>query len=280
MKIILSNEIGFCFGVKNAVEIAGKVLDTGNQQVYMLGSIIHNPQVIDMFQKKGVKIASSIQEIPEGSTVITRAHGASYSILQEATKKKLKVINTTCPYVKKVQEIAEYLKKNGYFLVIFGERKHPEITSILDIIHQNALVVEQISDLNKIKYRQKIGLISQTTKNINDFKKLFFYLLEKTEELRIFNTICKATTKRQVSVLELSKKVDIMLVIGGKESANTSRLVEICRNQGVKTFHLERKEELNREWFKPQDSIGITSGASTPDWVFKEVIEKIKEWYD
>jgi len=278
LKIVLSKEIGFCFGVKNAVEIAQKALDINDEQVYMLGPIIHNPQVIEMFQKKGAKIVSSIQEIPEGSTVITRAHGASHSILKEASQKRLKVVNTTCPYVKKVQEIAEYLYKNSYFIVVFGERKHPEITSILDIIHQNALVVEQISDLINIGHYKKIGLISQTTKNINDFKELFFYLLEKTEELRIFNTICKATTKRQVSVLELSKKVDIMLVIGGKESANTSRLVEICRNQGVKTFHIESKEELNYEWFHPQDSIGITSGASTPDWVIKEVFDKLKEW--
>lgn len=280
MKIILSKEIGFCFGVKKAVEIAQRVLDTDNQKVYMLGYLIHNPQVMEMFLRKGAKIADNIQEIPENSTIITRAHGASPSELQEATKKRLKVINTICPYVKKVQEIAKYLAKNNYFMVIFGDKKHPEIKAIMDTIYQNAEVIDQVNDLKEMKYHKKIGLISQTTKNIDDYKKISFYLLEKTEELRIFNTICKATTKRQASALELSSQVDIMLVIGGKESANTSRLVEICRNQGVKTQHIERKEELNYQWFKPQYTIGITSGASTPDWVIEEVINKIREWYN
>lgn len=280
MKIILSKEIGFCFGVKKAVEIAQRVLATDNQKVYMLGYLIHNPQVMEMFLRKGAKIADNIQEIPENSTIITRAHGASPSELQEATKKRLKVINTICPYVKKVQEITKYLAKNNYFMVIFGDKKHPEIKAIMDTIYQNAEVIEQVNDLKEMKYHKKIGLISQTTKNIDDYKKISFYLLEKTEELRIFNTICKATTKRQASALELSSQVDIMLVIGGKESANTSRLVEICRNQGVKTQHIERKEELNYQWFKPQYTIGITSGASTPDWVIEEVINKIREWYN
>lgn len=280
MKIILSKEIGFCFGVKKAVEIAQKVLVTDNQEVYMLGCLIHNPQVMEMFQKKGAKIAYNIQEIPENSTIITRAHGVSPSELQEAAKKRLKVINTICPYVKKVQEVAKYLATNNYFIVIFGDKKHPEIKAIMDTIYQNAEVIEQVNDLKEMKYHKKIGLISQTTKNINDYKKISFYLLEKTEELRIFNTICKATTKRQASALELSSQVDIMLVIGGKESANTSRLVEICRNQGVKTQHIERTEELDYQWFKPQYTVGITSGASTPDWVIEEVINKIREWYN
>ncbi|GAI07140.1 unnamed protein product, partial [marine sediment metagenome] len=184
-----------------------------------------------------------------------------------------------CPYVKKVQEIAAYLNKNGYYIVIFGDKIHPEILSLLDLIHNNAIVVNTISEIREISYQKKIGFISQTTKNIYDFKKLSFALLDKTEELRVFNTICKATTERQRSVLELAKQVDIMIVIGGNKSANTSRLAEICQNQGVKTYHIETKNQMKYEWFHPEDKVGIASGASTPDWVINEVIMKLRDWY-
>ncbi len=280
MKIVLSKEIGFCFGVENSVNIAKKILKENKKRVYMLGPIIHNPQVIEDFKKDGVKIVDRIEDVPEKSTVITRAHGVSHSILHQALEKNLFIVDTTCPYVRKVQKIAEYLNKNNYFVIIFGDKMHPEILSLLDIINNNALVVDKVTEIRKIKYQKKIGFISQTTKNIYNFKKLSSKLLDKTEELRIFNTICKSTTERQKSVIELAKRVDIMVVIGGKKSANTSRLVEICHHQGVKTYHIETKDQMKYEWFHPEDNIGITSGASTPDWVINEVINKLKEWYN
>jgi len=280
LKIVLSKEIGFCFGVENSVNIAKKILKENKKRVYMLGPIIHNPQVIEDFKKDGVKIVDRIEDVPEKSTVITRAHGVSHSILHQALEKNLFIVDTTCPYVRKVQKIAEYLNKNNYFVIIFGDKMHPEILSLLDIINNNALVVDKVTEIRKIKYQKKIGFISQTTKNIYNFKKLSSKLLDKTEELRIFNTICKSTTERQKSVIELAKRVDIMVVIGGKKSANTSRLVEICHHQGVKTYHIETKDQMKYEWFHPEDNIGITSGASTPDWVINEVINKLKEWYN
>ena len=278
MKIILAKEIGFCSGVKNSVNLTKTVLKTDKKRIYMLGPIVHNLQVIEMLQKEGVKIVDSIEEIPEGSTVITRAHGVSPSILQEALTKKLNIINTTCPYVKKAQEIAKYLNEEGYLVIIFGDKRHPEISNMLDIIHNNALVVDNIAEIREIKFQKKIGLLSQTTKNFSNFRELSSNLLDKTEELRIFNTICKATIKRQKNARELAKVVDIMLVIGGKESANTSRLVEICRQQGVKTYHLETKGQLEYTWFHPEDRVGITSGTSTPDWSINEIVEQLEKW--
>lgn len=280
MKIILSKEIGFCFGVKNSVSIATKVLKENKKSVYMLGPIIHNPQVMENFKKEGVRIVDRVEEIPEKSTVITRAHGVSYSILHQALEKNLSIVDTTCPYVKKVQKIAEYLNKNNYFVVIFGDKMHPEILSLLDILNNNVLVVDEVTEIKKIKYQKKIGFISQTTKNIYNFEKLSSKLLDKTEELRIFNTICKATVERQKSVIKLARQVDIIVVIGGRKSANTSRLVEICHHQGVKTYHVETKDQMKYKWFHPEDNVGITSGASTPDWVINEVINKLKEWYN
>jgi len=279
MKIILSKKMGFCFGVKKSVNLAKNILKERKDNLYMLGSIINNPQVIEYFTKKGVKIEDNLDEIPEESTVITRAHGISPTMLNQAYRKRLSVVDTTCPYVKKVQKIAYYLYKKDYFIVIYGDKKHHEILSLLDTVQNNALVINSISEVEKITTKKKICFISQTTKNIYDFYKLSYALLNKTEELRIFNTICKSTTERQKSALELAKKVDVMLVIGGKESANTTRLAEIGKNQGVKTYHIETKNQLKYKWFRPEDKVGITSGASTPDWVTNEIIDKLKEWY-
>jgi 4-hydroxy-3-methylbut-2-enyl diphosphate reductase len=279
LKIILSKKMGFCFGVKKSVNLAKNALKARKDNIYMLGSIINNPQVIEYFTKKGVKITDNLNEIPEESTVVTRAHGISPKMLKRAYQRKLSVVDTTCPYVKKVQKIAHYLYEKDYFIVIYGDKKHPEVLSLLDTVQNNALVINSILDAEKIPTKKKIGFISQTTKNIYDFYKLASALLNKTEELRIFNTICKSTTERQKSVLELANEVDVMLVIGGKESANTTRLAEISKNQGVKTYHIETKNQLKYKWFHPKEKVGITSGASTPDWITNEVIDKLKEWY-
>ena len=271
--------MGFCFGVKKSVNLAKNALKERKNNLYMLGSIINNPQVIEYFIKKGVKIADNLDEVPDESTVIIRAHGISPKVLKKAYQKRLSVVDTTCPYVRKVQKIARYLYEKDYFIVVYGDKKHPEVLSLLDMVQNNALVINSITDVEKITKKEKIGFISQTTKNIYDFYKLSSSLLDKAEELRIFNTICNSTTERQKSVLKLAKEVDIILVIGGKESANTTRLAEICRNQGVKTYHIENKNHLKSKWFHPEDKVGITSGASTPDWVTNEVIDKLKEWY-
>lgn len=271
--------MGFCFGVKKSVNLAKNALKARRDNLYMLGSIINNPQVIEYFTKKGIKIADNLDEVPEKSTVITRAHGILPTMLKQAYQKKISVVDTTCPYVRKVQKIAKDLKEKNYFIVIYGDKKHPEVLSLLDTIQNNALVVNSIPEVKKITIKKKIGFISQTTKNIYDFYKLSFALLDKAEELRIFNTICKSTTERQKSALKLAKEVDVMLVIGGKESANTARITEIIKNQGVKTYHIETKDQIKYEWLHPEDKVGITSGASTPDWVTNEVIDKLKEWY-
>jgi len=279
LKIILSKKMGFCFGVKKSVKLAKNALKTRKNNLYMLGSIINNPQIIEYFIKRGVKITDNLDEVPEASTVISRAHGISPTMLKKAYQRKLSVVDTTCPYVRKVQMIARYLYEKDYFLVVYGDKKHPEVLSLLDTIQNNAVVINSITDAERITIKKKIGFISQTTKNIYDFFKLSSSLLNRAEELRIFNTICKSTTERQKSVLVLAKEVDVILVIGGKESANTTRLAEIGKNQGVKTYHIETKNQLKYKWFHPEYKVGITSGASTPDWITNEVIDKLKEWY-
>ncbi|MEA2021151.1 MAG: 4-hydroxy-3-methylbut-2-enyl diphosphate reductase [Candidatus Caldatribacteriota bacterium] len=275
----MSKKMGFCFGVKKSIVMANKTIIKEKGTVYMLGPIIHNPQVIEDYQQRGVKVVNNLDQIPVGSITITRAHGISSKVRKLADNKKLTIIDTTCPNVKKLQQIASFLNKNQYFLIIFGDKKHPEILSILEMVKNNALIIEKPSEIAGVSLNKKIGFISQTTKNIYSFKKLASYLLEKTKELRIFNTICPETMERQESAFELSKKVDVMLVIGGKMSANTSRLAEICKNQGVKTYHIETKAQLKQEWFCKNDKVGISSGASTPDYLTNEIVKQLKEWY-
>ena len=190
MKILLARKMGFCFGVKKSIDLANKTIAKENQTVYMLGPIIHNPQVVKSYQERGVKLVDNLDSIPDGSIVITRAHGISPEISQQAEDKKIIVIDTTCSNVKKLQKIALYLKSNKYYLVIFGDKKHPEITSILEMVNHDAMVINGPREFTEIKESKKIGFISQTTKNIYDFKKLALLLLEKTKELRILNTIC------------------------------------------------------------------------------------------
>ena len=279
MKILLSKKMGFCFGVRKSIDLADKTIAKSEKDVYMLGPIIHNPRVIEDYQDRGVKLVNDIKQVPDESTVITRAHGISPAISKTAKNKKITLIDTTCSNVKKLQEIALFLKKNHYFLIIYGDNKHPEILSVLEMVDHDAIVINEIDDVKGVNQCKKIGFISQTTKNIFDFEKLACQLLEKTKELRIFNTICPATMERQQSISELSMQVDIMLVIGGKKSANTSRLAKICKNQGVKTYHIESKAQLRREWFTKDDRVGISSGASTPDYLTNEIIQQLEEWY-
>jgi len=279
MKILLSKKMGFCFGVRKSIDLADKTIAKSEKDVYMLGPIIHNPRVIEDYQDRGVKLVNDIKQVPDESTVITRAHGISPAISKTAKNKKITLIDTTCSNVKKLQEIALFLKKNHYFLIIYGDNKHPEILSVLEMVDHDAIVINEIDDVKGVNQCKKIGFISQTTKNIFDFEKLACQLLEKTKELRIFNTICPATMERQRSISELSMQVDIMLVIGGKKSANTSRLAKICKNHGVKTYHVETKAQLRREWFTKDDRVGISSGASTPDYLTNEIIQQLKDWY-
>ena len=279
MEILLSKKMGFCFGVRKSIDLANKTIIRYKNNIHMLGPIIHNPRVVEDFQKRGVGLINNIEKAPDESVVITRAHGISPSVGKMARIKKIKLIDTTCSNVKKLQEIATYLYRKSYSLLIFGDKKHPEILSVLDMVDNNAIVINDINDIINIKINKKIGFISQTTKNLFDFKKIACLILDKAKELRIYNTICPATMERQKSASELSRKVNIMLVIGGKNSANTTRLAKLCKSQGVKTYYIESKHQLIREWFSKYDKVGITSGASTPDYLTNEIIKKLEDWF-
>lgn len=276
MEIRIAENCGFCYGVKRAVNMAQ---DTSDQleRSYTLGPIIHNPQVVSNLEEYGVYAVDSLDEIP-GGTVIIRSHGVGPAVYEEATDKGLKVVDATCPHVKKAQQDAKSVIDSGMSLVILGEKKHPEVISINLWAQNKGIVIETEEEAKILPFVENRGVVVQTTFSQFKFQSIIDILEEKTQNLKVFKTICTATQERQNSAVELAKTVDLMIVVGGKNSGNTNRLAEVCRDVGCTTYHIETAAELQLDWFNHVQTVGVTAGASTPDWIIKEVIDTMNEF--
>jgi 4-hydroxy-3-methylbut-2-enyl diphosphate reductase len=271
MEVILADYLGFCYGVKRAISIA-KENASSDGKACTLGPIIHNPQMVERLRSEGVGTVDELAEMDEG-TIIIRSHGVGPRIYAEAEKRGLELVDATCPHVKKAQLSAKALVDDGYSVVIIGEKRHPEVHSIFEWSDGKAAIVETEEEAEALHSCAKLGIVCQTTFSGAKFKQIVSRLLEKSRDIRIQRTICTATDQRQAAALALAAKVDLMLVIGGKNSANTTRLARICEEKCL-TYHIETAEELQDEWFDKIEKIGITAGASTPDWIIKEVYKK------
>ncbi|MCK4401767.1 4-hydroxy-3-methylbut-2-enyl diphosphate reductase [bacterium] len=271
MKIEVANHSGFCFGVKRAIKIVEQTLKK-EQNIYCLGPIIHNPQVVKNLMSRGLKIIKDLSIIKEGILVIP-AHGLEPKLIKKATKKGLKIIDATCPLVKKVQKHAEQLKKDKYHIIIIGDKNHAETKGIVGFCGTNFQVVENKSgiDIKRLQKEKKIGIVSQTTQSIWNLREISMTVLLLSNELRIYNTICETTIRKQNAAKKLAKRSDVMIVIGGYNSANTKRLVEVSKETGVKTYHIETAQDINFIWLKDKTKIGISAGASTSPETIKEV---------
>lgn len=277
MRIVRAEKTGFCFGVKRAVRMAELALGK-NKPIHSLGSIIHNEQVVRGLALKGLKVIRNIDEVQEGTVVIS-SHGISPKVAQEMLKRGLKIIDTTCPFVLNAQKIAKSLSDEGYAVVIVGDSSHPEVKALVDFAPKKVMVVKSRVEALKLKLKpgEKVSVIAQTTQSMDNFLGVVHAVLEHSpRELRVFNTICKDAGSRQDKARAVAKKVDIMLVVGGANSANTKRLSEVCRKILKRSYLVETEEDLQAKWFKGCKTVGITSGASTPDWVIKKVVNKIK----
>ncbi len=274
MKIILAEKAGFCFGVKRAIETAFKAASKG--RVYCLGPLIHNPQEIERLRQEGVETVESLDVLSKGDAVIIRSHGVPPSVLARARDKGLTIIDLTCPFVGKAQRHAALLHQEGYQVVVVGEKKHPEVHSILGHAGPDALVVETPEDMEDKQFQQRIGVVAQTTQAYSNFSGVVLKLLELSKELKIFNTICTSTAERQESAQTLAGKADVMIVVGGRNSANTTRLVSLCREEGKQTYHIEVAEEIQSGWLKGAGTVGVTAGASTPDWIIDQVLRRLQ----
>ncbi len=257
------------------MDIAREAAKKYPKDLYTLGPLIHNPQAVEFLDQLGVKGKDRIEHIPRG-TVIFRSHGVSFRDLKKTREKRLRIIDATCPIVKRAQLYAKYLHRHGYDLLIVGDAQHPEVEAIRSYIPEGVEVVEDVEASQRLGPWEKLGIIAQTTQSFNLFKEVVAVCLERAKELRVFNTICHATTIRQMEAVEIAKKVDCMIVIGGYNSGNTQRLAAICRDIQPHTYHIETAQELHPRWLAGRDKIGLTAGASTPSWIIKEVELKVR----
>lgn len=254
---------GVCYGVERALGMAEKAADEARKPVNTLGPLIHNPLVVNDLKSIGVGTASSVFEVEEG-TLIIRAHGVVPSVVEDARTRGLDVLDATCPYVKKVHNAAERLVREGYQLIVVGESGHPEVEGIMGHAGDDAHVVSVPGDLDAIDLSRKVGVVVQTTQTPGALADVVAELSKRTMDLRVINTICSATQERQDSAAELARRVDAMIVVGGKNSGNTRRLAEICTAACPKTHHIEDASEIEAAWFDGVSHIGVTAGASTP----------------
>ncbi len=274
MEVILAENLGFCYGVKRAIQLAENAA-APNQVTNTLGPIIHNPQMVAKLAENGVGTVDSLDEVSEG-TIIIRSHGVGPDIYSRIESMGLNMIDATCPHVRKAQMSAKKLADEGYQVVVIGEKHHPEVRSILEWAGEKAIVLETVEEADSLSSFGRLGVVSQTTFSGAKFKEIVTSLLEKSVDLKILRTICTATDQRQSAALDLAGQVDLMIVIGGKNSANTTRLAQLC-GEKCKTYHVETAEELCDDWFEKIKKIGITAGASTPDWIIKEVYKKCQK---
>lgn len=272
--VILADKAGFCFGVKRAINTAFEAAPKGN--VFCLGPLIHNPQEVERLLRAGVKTIEDLDSLRPGDFLIIRSHGVPPQVLANAREKEVTIIDLTCPFVGKAQRDAESLHTEGYQVVVIGEKKHPEVQSILGYAGGNSLVVETTGDLEGIRLQARVGVVAQTTQSYSNFSEIVLKLLRLSKELKVFNTICNATTERQESARSLAAQVDVMVVVGGRNSANTTRLVSVCRQEGKPTYHIEVADEIQPEWLQGAERVGVTAGASTPDWVLEDVLKKLR----
>lgn len=263
IEIEVARYAGVCYGVERALSMAEKAADEALKPVNTLGPLIHNPLVVDDLESIGVGTASSVSEV-EGGTLIIRAHGVVPSVVEDARARGLDVLDATCPYVKKVHNAAERLVREGYQLIVVGESGHPEVEGIMGHAGDDAHVVSVPGDLDAIDLSRKVGVVVQTTQTPGALADVVAELSKRTMDLRVINTICSATQERQDSAAELARRVDAMIVVGGKNSGNTRRLAEICTAACPKTHHIEDASEIEAAWFDGVSHIGVTAGASTP----------------
>ncbi|MDH3972990.1 MAG: 4-hydroxy-3-methylbut-2-enyl diphosphate reductase [Deltaproteobacteria bacterium] len=275
-KIIVTQNAGFCFGVERATKIAFDASKAYKEDLYTLGPIIHNPQVVNNLEKEGVKAKKELDDI-NGGTVIIRSHGVSSDVMEKVRNRDLNVLDATCPFVKKAQKMAEKLSNEGYTVLIVGDGKHPEVRGIVSYVRGEVIVAGTVDEVKKISKQKKLGIVAQTTQSLENFNKIVDVCMEKAEDINVCNTICDATEVRQEESVDLAKKVDCMIVIGGYNSANTKRLTSLCLEIQPNTHHIESALEIREEWVRNFDMIGITAGASTPSEAIEEVRKKVEE---
>jgi 4-hydroxy-3-methylbut-2-enyl diphosphate reductase len=273
VKIKLAENYGFCFGVKRAIKIAEE-----NAGASTFGPLIHNSKEIERLNSDfKVSLVEDISTFKPGDKAVIRTHGIPKDELSALKEKKVDVIDATCPYVTKPQQICEEMSKEGYDIVIFGDVNHPEIKGVMSYSQTGATVVESVEELEGKVFKEKIAVVAQTTRKVEEFMQVCNYLMRTHKEVRVFNTICNATFDNQDAIRKLSKESDVMIVIGGKNSSNTKQLHSISKEECPDSYLVEGPDDLEASWFAGKKECGVSAGASTPDWIIKQVTKMIEK---
>jgi 4-hydroxy-3-methylbut-2-enyl diphosphate reductase len=282
MKIHRASDMGFCFGVRRAVDMMKEAAANGTR-VTTLGQVVHNPQVVAELRQTGIMVKEDRSAVGvETDTVAITAHGVGETVVRDIEARGLKVIDTTCQFVSRSQRAARNLAERGFTVIIFGDPTHPEVKGVLGWCRGRGIVIKNESLEELPDYLPaKIGVISQTTHTPERFAVFVANLMrariDQITEIRVVNVLCNATTSQQAATRDLTEDVDLMIVVGGHNSANTRHLAELSRANGIETYHVETASELQIEWFDGHDDVGVTAGASTPDFSIDAVVERIEE---
>jgi 4-hydroxy-3-methylbut-2-en-1-yl diphosphate reductase len=280
MQIIRANEMGFCFGVRRAVEMMEESVKQRGPMV-SLGSVVHNPQVVQRLRESGLEVINDVKQAGEMPVAIT-AHGVSRQVISDLEANGVEIIDTTCPIVTRSQQWAHRLSEEGFAVVIFGDPNHKEVRGVLGWARGSVLVVASEDEVTQLPegFPSRVGVLSQTTETEARFasfvKKLFEVNLDRISELRVLNTLCHATTAQQAATMHLAADVSLMLVVGGRESANTRHLAVVARECGVETYHIETADEIEPAWLEGHERVGVTAGASTPDFIIDQVVARLE----
>jgi 4-hydroxy-3-methylbut-2-enyl diphosphate reductase len=276
MKLIIAKDAGYCFGVRDAVNLA---YETANQDgdLYMLGHIVHNENVVKDLDDAGAKVIRKLNDVPDGKPIMFRAHGTATTVWGDAQKKDMNIIDATCPLVKEIHDEVIKLEKEGRQIVIIGDHGHDEVIGIASQVKE-PIIVSTPDEANQLRKMKKAGVVSQSTQTIENVQDIINILMTKVFDLQFVNTICFPTKRNQQQLKDLSEKCDAIVVIGSFTSANSKRLTQLAEERNDRSYQVTCADDLNPEWFNDSDVVGITAGASTPDNIIEDVTAKIKSF--
>ena len=278
MKITIAKDAGYCFGVRDAVNMAYDAADKYGE-VYMLGSIVHNEEVVDDLERVGAKVVPNLDEVPIGSPILFRAHGTVDKLWDKANKMRMNIIDATCPLVYEIHNEVKKLSNDGRQIIVIGDHGHDEVVAIADQV-RNAIIIANPAEARKLRKMKKAGVVSQSTQAIENVNEIIKVLISKVFDLHFVNTICFPTKRNHDQIKEIASNHDIMIIIGSFTSANSKRLSQLALKINKNVYQVTCADELNPKWFDQQESIGISAGASTPDYLIREVKNKIEKIYE
>ena len=274
MKILLAKDAGYCFGVRDAVSLAYETAEKEGE-VFMLGDIVHNENVVEELEEAGVKVVNSLDKVPDNKPILFRAHGTVPDVWKESKMREMEVVDATCPLVTEIHEEVKKLYSENRKIIIIGDHGHDEVNGIKEQV-ENAIVVANPEEAMQLRKIKKAGVVSQSTQMIENVQEIINILMTKVFDLRFVNTICFPTRRNHEQIKNLSEICDIMIVIGSFTSANSKRLTELAKMRNERTFQVTSAEDLEIDWFQNSDTVGVSAGASTPDNIINQVLDKIK----